>query len=106
MLIKLFKDDLPAPSLERIINIMYNLQLNLGSRALSPDDPKSLCDPLILPLEFLKLLRKIYKSLEGEPTKDLDNRRYQTQRKIMSIAVVASANDSNHMHLLQSKFYN
>jgi hypothetical protein len=78
----------------------------LGSRTLNPDDPKSLCDPLLLPLDFLKLLRKIYKSLEGEPTKDLENRRYQTQRKIIAIAVVATANDSNHLNLLQSKFYN
>jgi hypothetical protein len=32
MLIKLFTPDLPPPYLERIINIMYNLQFNLANK--------------------------------------------------------------------------
>lgn len=61
ILIQLFTEEMPSPYLERMIIIMYNLQFNLTTNL--SDTTKSLTEPPKLPLDFLKLLKKTYKSL-------------------------------------------
>jgi len=72
----------------------------LGQPRFIPDEGQK-SEVIRLPLGFLKLLRKVYKSLKTEKTATST----QFQRKIMAIVVIASANDSNHHDLVQSKLY-
>lgn len=82
-----------------MISIIYNLLFNIGYTCVRQEElPK---DTIIFTIDFLKLLRKIYKGLESKQ----DKRSQQTMRKIITIVVIASANDNNHPNIVQSKFY-
>jgi hypothetical protein len=83
---------------------MYNLHFNIGSPAAIKSN-EELKDSLLLPLDFLRLAREIYKQLESVPGTDIKNRRVQLMRKIISIVVMSTANAANHANLVTSKFF-
>ena len=63
---------------------MFNLNFNLD-------------EPEILRREFLVMLHETYQELELEKP--------MMKRKIISIVVVASALEENHLPIIDSKFY-
>ena len=66
---------------QSLIRIMFNLNFNLT-------------EPEVLSLDFLKLLHKTYEDIES-----LSN---TMPRKIISIVVVASALEENHLAIIDS----